>query len=116
MKKEILEEILRLTRLQEEALGEENVEKFQALMADKQVQIDKLEALHHTHPELKEEKEEVLLRQIVTLDQANREKFMKLYEEVKSKLNDIRAKKRVNHIYNNPYDVSQEEGIFFDKR
>lgn len=116
MKRQILEEILRLTKLQKEALVEEDVDKFQELMEEKQVQIDKLDTLHREKPETKLQKEEELLREVVTLDQGNQKEFMRQLEEVKRKLSEMRAKKRVNRVYNNPYDVSQEEGIFFDKR
>lgn len=116
MKREILLHILKLTQDQSRALDEENIELFGQLMNEKQVAIEKLEALHQAQPETKEQKEEVLLKEIVALDQENNKRFMTQFEDVKKKLGDMRAQKRVNHVYSNPYDLSREEGIFFDKR
>ncbi|MGL4799608.1 MAG: hypothetical protein ACRDDX_02110 [Cellulosilyticaceae bacterium] len=116
MKRTLLQKILEITQQQEEALDKEDIEAFQTLMEAKQVQIDLLEELHQKQPETKEQKEEALLREIVALDQKNKEQFMRLFEDVKKKLTDIRAKKRVDNVYSNPYDISREEGVFFDKR
>ena len=116
MKKTLLNEVLRITKLQEDALKAEDMEKFQALLDEKQKVIDQIEALHKEHPETKEQKEEVILKEIIALDDINRKEFMRQYEEVQRKLQEMRQQKKAKNKYHNPYDISYEEGIFYDKR
>lgn len=116
MKREILLQILEITKKQNNAIKIEDTDAFHVLLEERQKQIEALEVLHQAKPELKEQKEEVLLKEIIALDTENVVAYKKLFEEVKDKLNDMRARKRVNNVYNNPYTMGQEEGIFFDKR
>ena len=85
-------------------------------MDEKQIYLDKIEDLHKEHPETKSQKEEVILREIIALDDANKKEFIRQYEEVKQKLQEMRSQKKAKAKYHNPYDVSYEEGIFYDKR
>ncbi|MGL4346185.1 MAG: hypothetical protein ACRCTE_13385 [Cellulosilyticaceae bacterium] len=116
MKKQLLEQLLDLTKKQTVALASEDLETFECLMGQKQEIMDQIDTLHRERPELKLEKHEELLREIVVIDQSNRGEFDRQYQEVKGKLTKLRKEQRVAHVYNNPYDVSYEEGVFFDKK
>ncbi|WP_053983211.1 hypothetical protein [Niameybacter massiliensis] len=123
MKQQLLEAILALTLKQQSALQQEDLEAFESLLEQKQEQIDALQALHEKMPEAKEERHEDLLKQIVALDTANNAEFNRQFEEVKvnlqktrQQIQDLRQRQHVNDVYNNPYDLSDEEGIFYDKR
>lgn len=123
MKKELLEKFLELTKEQTLALQEENIEDFQILLDKRQTIIDQIEELEKTHPEVKQEKHEALLKELIIRDQANVAEYKRQFNEVKQKLEDtrkqisqMRQRQHVSNIYNNPYDLSQEEGIFFDKK
>lgn len=116
MKREILLYILELTQLQAETLKEGNIEKWTELSNQRQQKMDELDELHSTKPELESEREEELVREIIILDDKNKEEFQRQFEEVKRHLRKIRSQKQVGNVYSNPYDISHEEGIFFDKR
>lgn len=123
MKEQLLKAILEITLAQQVALTNEDLEGFEALLAQKQAKIEAIERLHQTNPATKEEKHESLLKEIVALDSANNVEFKRQFEEVKMKLqkarqdmNNLRQRQYVNDVYNNPYDISDEEGIFYDKR
>lgn len=123
MKEELLKDILEITKMQKEALEKEDIEAFEAFLVQKQSKIDALEELHRLHPKTKEEKHEDLLKVIISLDQQNKVEFERQLEEVKANLkktrdqmSHLRQRQYVNHVYTNPYDVSSEEGIFYDKR
>lgn len=116
MKRELLLQILEITKLQEKALQEEDIDLFTKLLQDRQGLIDQIEALHKQSPELKLQKEEDVLNEILHIETLNNKEFHKQFEEVQTKLNEMRSRKKVNNVYNNPYDISYEEGVFFDKR
>lgn len=123
MKQQLLEKILALTLKQQSALQQEDLEGFERLLEEKQEHIDALQVLGASTPHTKEERHEALLKQIVTLDTANNAEFKRQFEEVKANLQktrrqiqDLRQRQYVNDVYNNPYDLSDEEGIFYDKR
>lgn len=116
MKKQLLEQLLELTKQQTVALASEEIDGFERLMGQKQEVMDQIDELHRVHPELKAEKHDVVLKEIIDRDQANRAEFDRQYQEVKGKLTKMRQEQRVSHVYNNPYDVSYEEGVFFDKK
>ncbi len=116
MKHQILEQLLALTKQQQQALAQDDMDTFEALLTKRQVHIDTLEQLHLEHPETKEQKETALLQELVSLEEANKKVFNEKFEEVKQKLNQIREQKKVNSLYTNVYARSQEQGIFFDQK
>lgn len=123
MKEILLKDILEITKAQKEALEKSDLEKFEELLTQKQIKIDAIDKLHKEQPGTKEEKYEDLLKEIISLDGANKIEFERQFEEVKRNLqntrdemNNLRQRQYVNNIYNNPYDISDEEGIFYDKR
>lgn len=116
MKRQLLQHILELTKQQTIALEKEDIEQFEGLMAKKQEEIDKIEALHRAEPTYRAQKEEDLLIEIVNVDKANSIEFTRQFEEVQKKLRQIRSQKKVGNVYSNPYDISREEGVFFDKK
>lgn len=123
MKEILLKDILEITKAQKEALEKSDLEKFEELLTQKQVKIDAIDKLHKEQSGTKAEKHEDLLREIISLDGANKIEFERQFEEVKKNLqntrdemNNLRQRQYVNNIYNNPYDISDEEGIFYDKR
>nr|WP_307991092.1 hypothetical protein [uncultured Niameybacter sp.] len=123
MKEILLKDILEITKAQKEALEKSDLEKFEELLTQKQVKIDAIDKLHKEQPGTKAEKHEDLLKEIISLDGSNKIEFERQFEEVKKNLqntrdemNNLRQRQYVNYIYNNPYDISDEEGIFYDKR
>lgn len=123
MKEKLLNDILEITKAQKKALETSDLDKFELLLAQKQIKIDTINTLHQEQPATKEEKHEALLKEIIALDKDNKVEFERQFEEVKRNLentreqmNDLRQRQYVNNIYNNPYDISNEEGIFYDKR
>lgn len=116
MRIEILTHILEVTKMQMSALKEEDIDKWSKLVVERQIYIDELETLNKGNQIGKMEEEEKLLREIIVIDKDNRQEFDRQYEEVQQKLKQIHSQKKVGNAYSNPYDISQEEGIFFDKR
>lgn len=112
----LLQQLLELTKQQEQALKEENIEEFETLMNSRQAIMNAVDALHIANPMLKEQKEEELLKELMALDNKNRAEFDKQLETIKSKLREIREQKKRDNFYNNPYTRATEEGVFFDKR
>lgn len=116
MKKQLLEQLLALVKEQGIALSNEDMERFEELMNQKQVIMNEMDVLHRAHPELQAEKHEDLLRVLIACDQENRQEFDRQFAQVKGKLSKMRNEQRVSQVYSNPYDISQEEGVFFDKK
>ena len=123
MKQQLIEKLLELTKKQSKALEEENIEAFGKLLSARQEVMDKITELEAARPEVKEEKHEELVKQLIALDTQNASEYKRQFEDVKQKLQDtrgqisqMRQRQHVSNIYNNPYDLSQEEGIFFDKK
>lgn len=116
MKKEILLEILKVTKKQEEALKGEDVDRFEDLLHQRQGLMDQLDLLHENKPEYKLQKEEQVLNEIIQVDTSNKQEYYRQYKEVQEKLKKLRSQKKVGEVYLNPYERSQEEGIFFDKK
>ena len=115
MKKKILELILELTEAQYNAISTGDVETFDQLTQQRQEQMDAIDRLHEEQPEYKAQKEEELLQLIIQKDNQNRKLYEAEYHKVQDKLNKLRARRRVNNVYSNPYTIAREEGIFFDK-
>lgn len=116
MKKQLLQELLALTKAQAAALHAEDLVHFEALMQQKQVIMDRLDSLQQEQPDLQQEQYPDILRELIALDQRNREAFDRQYREAKDKLSKMRKEQRVANVYNNPYNIAQEEGVFFDKK
>lgn len=116
MKKEILIEILEVTRQQQEALGVEDIEEFEVLLHQRQQLMDQLDRLECENPAYKKQIEKEVLKQIIEVDSRNRIEYDRQYKEVQEKLKRLRSQKKVGAVYANPYERSQEEGIFFDKK
>lgn len=115
-KRILLNQILELTKEQTIALQEEDLERFEELVGARGVIMQTIDNLHLQNPELKEQTEELILKEIIAIDNQNREEFNKQFELVKEKLKTIREKKKRDNFYNNPYTIATEEGVFFDKR
>jgi molecular chaperone GrpE (heat shock protein) len=116
VKRELLNQILDLTRKQSLALQQEDIEGFGKMMEQKQVLMEQIDELHIKEPELKKQKEEELLKEIITLDKQNQEEFNRQLQKVKADLTNLRNQRQVSDVYMNPYDRSYEEGILFDKK
>ncbi len=118
-KKECILELIRLTKLQSKALEMQDVELFIDLLDQRKNVLDIVEGIPQ-HLDLLEgeaEKEErEMMKELIELDNTNKDKLGKSMEEVKEELRQIRQHKRTKDNYNNVYDISQEEGVFFDKR
>jgi len=116
MKKDLINEMLRLTKLQTAALEDDNIDEFTSLMEKKQICIDKINEMTNNNPAVLDEDDRVILLQTVEVDKKNREEFNTQFEEVKLQLRKIRSLKKRDAFYSNPYDVSAEEGMFIDKK
>ena len=116
MKRELLEKLLDLTKQQAVALEEDNLKEFKKLINRKKGVMKKIDELHLEHPELKAQKEEELLKEIIDLDKKNQEEFNSQLQDAKKNLAKLRSGRQVSDVYTNPYDLSREEGILFDKR
>lgn len=115
-KRELIEELISLTKLQKAALEKEDIDKFNSLLDNRQEVLDRIEALHEGEPETKEQREEERMAELKALDAQNKIEFNTQFEEVKAKLREIRQMKKREEHYNNSYDISWEEGVFFDKK
>ena len=118
-KKECILELIRLTKLQSKALEIQDIELFIDLLDQRKNVLDIVEGIpqHLVLLEGEEEKEErEMMKELISLDNANKDKLGKDMEEVKEELRKIRQHKRTSDNYNNYYNISQEEGLFFDKR
>lgn len=115
-KREWIEELIRLTQQQEKALHEEDIDTFTTLLYQRQKVLDEIEELHQAQPMLREQHEEDLVEELRRLDNKNLREFERQFEEVKINLREIRQKKRREECYSNTYDISWEEGVFFDKK
>lgn len=116
MKRDLLLKLLDLTKEQATVLVNEDIGTYEKLIKEKQDIMNTIDALHRAQPKLKLESHEEILREIIEVDQRNRQEFDRQYEEVKEKLGKMRKEQRVAQVYNNPYDISYEEGVFFDKK
>lgn len=116
MRKEAMNNLFALTKEQETALQSEDIARFEELMLKKQVEIDYLTVYNEGNKETLTEEEKRFLKEIINLDQKNRKEFDRQYEEAKQKVKDIRRNKNTHNVYSNPYNVWQEEGLFFDKK
>lgn len=116
MKKELLMELVDLTKQQTTALQEENIDEFISLLDQRQEVLDKLEVLKNEYPEIQNEHCEEILEKLKKIDNENRKEFEKQFNDVKSKLKEIRIMKNSEEHYTKKYDISWEEGVFFDKR
>ena len=116
MKKTFLDELLRLTKLQKEALEAENVDEFAKLIEEKQVCIDQINEVTNGDSSVLDNEERAILLETAEIDKQNRVVFDSQFEEVKLQLRKIRDLKKRETFYANPYDQSHEEGVFFDKK
>lgn len=116
MRKQYLEEVLNLTRKQSESLSYKNLEDFEAILNQKQVMIEKIEALNKNGKlPLTEEEREVLI-QIQEVDTSNRVEYEKQLQDIKDELKRIRTLKARENYFNSTYNPAMEEGMFLDKR
>ena len=115
-KREWIIALIEITNLQKAALERAEVEEFITLMDKRQEVLEQIEVLHETYPELREQREPDLVEELRTLDYKNCIEFEKQFKEVKENLRKARQMKKREVHYNNPYDISWEEGVFFDKK
>lgn len=115
-KKLFIEELQKLTNLQKVVLEKDNLDEFTSLTQKKQVCIDEINAIINRSPSALDDREKAILLETAKVDRENRVEFDRQFEEVKLQLRKIRALKKRDATYANSYDVSYEEGIFFDKK
>ncbi|MDF2801713.1 MAG: hypothetical protein K0S61_1616 [Anaerocolumna sp.] len=94
MKKTFIDELLKLTNLQKEALEKEDIDEFTSLVEKKQVCIDEINAIINRTPSALDDREKAILLETAEVDRANREEFDRQFEEVKLQLRKIRALKK----------------------
>lgn len=116
MKRELLMKLVDLTKQQKVVLKEENIDEFIKLIDQRQEVLDLLVALEREQLEIPAENCSEIIEELKQTDNENREEFEKQFNDVKNKLKDIRRMKNREEHYAKTYDVSWEEGVFFDKR
>lgn len=116
MRKQYLEEVLNLTKKQSEVLSYKNLEDFEEILNQKQLMIEKIEALKEQGKLPLTEEEREILVQIQEIDTRNRVEYEKQLQDVKDELKRIRTLKARENYFNSTYNVAMEEGIFLDKR
>lgn len=117
----IMEELLLLLALsqkQEQLLSEEtlDMDKFDTIVNKKERIIEQLKQQDPEGMRVFNEEEKTVLLQITEIDKKNKEAYMRHYEKTRQQLKRIRAGKKQNLSYANPYSMYEEEGRFFDKR
>ena len=118
-KKECILELIRLTKLQTKALEMDDVELFITILGQRKDILDIVEGIPQHFallPPEQEKEERDMMRELIELDNANKSKLGNSMDEVKKELRKIRQHKKTSDNYNKRYDISQEEGMFFDKR
>ena len=113
-RRKLIEELIALTKLQTVALEKEDIDEFNILLDKRQEVLEQIQVLYESGSETKDEKELVAI--LKALNEKNQIEFMRQHEEVKLKLREIRQMKKREEHYNNSYDISREEGVFFDKK
>lgn len=116
VKCELIQELIKLTKLQSSMLEEENIDEFISLLDKRQEVIDQLGTLSGKEMANGDEQEKKLVEELKKLDNKNRIEFMKQFDEVKWKLKQIRQLKQGDKHYSNPYSMANEEGVYFDIR
>lgn len=116
MPKEKIEKLLALTKSQEIALKNDEIDTFKSLLNEREEVIDELKALEQMQPEVRSCYDQEVMQQIKEIESSNQIEFKKQLEQAKQKLREIREMKKHEVHYNNPYNRSWEEGIFFDKK
>lgn len=116
MRKHYLEQALALTMEQTRALQYRDLEMFSKAVNEKQEIINALEQikLETTTPLSEEEKD--IVKKIAEIDESNIKEYHLQFDQTKAEIRRFRQLKRRDHYYNNGYDISREEGIFFDKK
>lgn len=116
MKRDLIKQLIELTKQQSIALQEEDVDAFIELLNERQLVLDKIDNLYEGNPQLREQHETDLVKELMTIDERNKIEFERQYNVVKEKLREIRMMKRNEGSYSDPYNISREEGVLFDKR
>ena len=113
---ELLQQLLELTQMQEKALANEAIDDFEKLMEQREVCIKAIEESGILKEISQDAQVYDIIKEVKLLDDQNLISFNKQLEEVKSKLKQIRLTQKSGASYNNPYDISYEEGVFFEKK
>lgn len=116
MKKKLLREILDFTKRQQQALAEEDIERFDRVTRRKYEFVEELVKLQEEQFEEKDEEFQALVQEIKDLDAINRIELKKQMEAVKEELRKVREVKRSKNSYTNPYNQVLSSGQYFDRR
>lgn len=116
MKRELIKELIEITRKQQVLLEQEEVESFIELLDERQSILDQLSELYIKYPELRKQDDTDLLDELKRLDEANQIEFERQFNETKRKLREVRMMKKNETQYTNPYSIATEEGVYFDNR
>ena len=102
--------------MQQKALEKEDIESFEHFMQQKEQCIKAIDEEGILQDISQDANRQELLKMIKVLDDQNRTRFDHQLQEVKDKLRQVRLTQKRGIAYNNPYDISYEEGIFFEKK
>lgn len=110
-KKKLLILLLDYTKMQTNALENDNFEEFLKIIQERQIIIDQLNTLGE---KITQEEREILV-DIAKIDQENQRIFKIKFEETKEILRNVREQKKLHRTYAS-YEEHMEEGFFYDKR
>lgn len=116
MEEKLYTQLLEITYLQRSALKEDNIDRFEELLKERQSIIDAIKDLHKAEIRERSEKIKGIIVDLKVVEQENIKIFKQSYEKVKLDLKNLREYNRQGMQYANAYDMSRDEGIFFDKR
>lgn len=116
MEEKFYMQLLEITYLQRNMLREDDIEEFEKLLTERQMIIDAISSLYKEETEERSEKTKELIAELKDVEQENIKIFKQSYEKVKLDLKNLREYNRQGMQYANGYDLSRDEGIFFDKR
>lgn len=116
MRKQYLEEVLRLTQGQGELLKYRDLKGFEEILMKKQEIIDKLEEIRAQGDSPITEEEREILIQIQAVDTKNTKDYEEELQSLRDELKRIRLHKAREQYFNTPYNIAMEEGMFIDKR
>ena len=113
---DLIKQLIVLTQEQREALMQEDTDLFITILDKREAILQQIKMLDDMHEHTKSQEEEALITQLIILDNENNIEFKKQFDNVKEKLKGIRMMKQKENNYSNPYNMSREEGVLFDKK
>lgn len=95
----------------DEAKQDDYIENITDLISERQQLVDCVRTMKEmTESELQ------VLEEVLKLDKAIEQKFLEVQKKIGTDLSNLKIKKQKGQQYENPYNSSTTDGVFFDKR